>query len=288
LYKPRDTYRTNVGGWSGTPAVFNFYLANKADTNTLVKLQILESSGKPIITYSNKPEKKERKFQPKKGMNQLSWDLEYPGPEMAENFVAMVFNSDAPGPTAVPGKYMAILNVNGNEERQSFSILPDPRWKDVTQEDYQAQFDLAVEMADLITRSQKQIKNIRSIREQVNNITKLAVLAGKGDGLTEAAEALSNKLTAVEDSLFQNKIEVSQDEINYPRRFTNHIARLYRVVIDDHHKPTGGMLERYQDLKNDYKRLISPLSPILENDLKAFNAKVKSNKIEAVIIPYED
>jgi hypothetical protein len=207
---------------------------------------------------------------------------------MAENFVAMVFDSDAPGPMAVPGKYTITLTVGGQAESKELNILPDPRWTDVSQEDYQAQFDMATEIAALITRSQRQIKNIRSVRDQVNSITKLAVMAGKGDGLKQTAGHLTEKLTAVEDSLFQNKIEVSQDEINYPRKFTNHIARLYQVVIDDHHRPTGGMIERYEDLKKAYETLIAPLDNILKKELGQFNNQVKANQIEPVIIPYKD
>ena len=288
LYKPRDTYRTNVGGWSGTPAVFNFYLETMPDSNAVIQFALQEASGEEILIYSTHPKAGQRELHVKKGLNQLTWDLEYPGPEMVENFVAMVFDSDAPGPIAVPGDYKAILSINGNSESKDFKILVDPRWTDVSQADYQAQFDLAMEISSLITRSQKQVKNIRSIKEQVNSITQLAIMAGKGKGLEEAASALTAKLTAVEDSLFQKKIEVSQDEINYPRRFTNHIARLYQVVIDDHDKPTAGMLERYKDLKEDYKRLIAPLATILEQDLNAFNNRVKANKIEPVIVPFEE
>ena len=105
--------------------------------------------------------------------------------------------------------------------------------------------------------------------------------------LKNKADELAAKLTAVEDSLFQNKIEVSQDEINYPRKFTNHIARLYQVVIDDHNQPTGGMLERYEDLKKEYETMIAPLEKILNEDLKAYNDLVKNKEINPVIIPYK-
>ncbi len=288
LLKPRDTYRTNVGGWNGTNAKINFYLSEVPDTTKTVKVEIKEASGNLIHTYSSKPKDDEKHLSLIKGMNQLSWDLTYPGPEMTNNFVAMVFDSNAPGPTAVPGKYIINLIVDNKTESKEFRILPDPRWKDVTQDDYQAQFDMATEISTLITQSQKQIKNIRSVRNQVNGITKLAVIAGKGEGLQETAKNLTERLTAVEDSLFQNKIEVSQDEINYPRKFTNHIARLYQVVIDDHHRPTNGMIERFEDLKKAYNTLIAPLDDILKKELDQFNKQVKANQIEPVIVPFKD
>ncbi|MEM1134640.1 MAG: glycosyl hydrolase [Bacteroidota bacterium] len=286
LYKPRGTYRTNVGGRNGMPAQFYFYLTQTPDTTVNVKVELYEASGKLIKSYSSKPQENEDLLIPNAGMNEFLWDLQYPGPEMVDNFVAMVFDSDAPGASAVPGKYQIKLSIGDWQQVETFDVKADPRWNDVTQADYQAQFDLAQEISQLITQSQKQVKNIRSIRKQINEIAHLSHLAGKGDEIKNEADRLSTKLTAIEDELFQNKIEVSQDEINYPRKFTNHIARLYQVVIDDHHRPTAGMLERYNDLQKAYAALIAPLNDILQTDLKAYNQLVRDKDINPVMVPF--
>ncbi|UZR99316.1 VPS10 domain-containing protein [Chondrinema litorale] len=287
LYTPRDAYRTSVGGWSGTPAEFYFYFKEKPDSTENVKFEITDKAGNNVKTYASNPEEGESKLFLQEGMNHITWDLKYEGPEMAENFVAMVFSSDAPGPYAVPGEYQIKLSAGDWQQTETFNLKADPRWENVSTEDYQKQFDLAQDISKLITKSQRQIKNIRSIRKQIKEVAHLAELAGKGKELTNKANELATKLTAVEDSLFQNKIEVSQDEINYPRKFTNHIARLYQVVIGDHYQPTGGMIERFDDLKKEYEKMIAPLDKILTEDLKAYNELVKTKEINPVIIPYK-
>ena len=49
---------------------------------------------------------------------------------------------------APPGTYQARLTANGVTQTKSFSVLPDPRIPEVSQEDYQAQFGLAVQVRD--------------------------------------------------------------------------------------------------------------------------------------------
>ena len=83
----------------------------------------------------------------------------------------------------------------------------------------------------MIQQSQDLIRDIRSIRTQANDIAKRATSAGYSEDLKMSAEALSKAITAVEDEIIQNKIETSQDAINYPRKFSNHIGRLYGILM---------------------------------------------------------
>ncbi len=98
---------------------------------------------------------------------------------------------------------------------------------------------------------------------------------------------MAKKLTEVEDKLIQNKIESSQDAINYPRVFTNHIGRLYQVLVNAHNKPTGGVIERYEDLKKNFRKFKEELSTILKNDLPAFNALLAQEDVPRLIIPHK-
>lgn len=284
LYKPRDTYRTNVGGWSGRTADISFYFENKPDTT--VRLEIKDSNGRLAAVFTTKPDKtrQEHKLEVKQGANTISWNLTYPGPIMADNFVAMVFSaSRAPGPKAVPGTYSVTLTAGSFSQTETFTVKADPRWPHITTADYQAQFDLAMEMADYITKSQDLVRNMRDIREQVTAIAERASKAGYSTTVKEKADVLSKKLTAAEEAIFQNKIETSQDEINFERKFTNHIARLYGVVIDDHNRPTAGMLERYDDLKKQFEELRKPYDEVMNAEFPAFNRLLEDQNIPRII-----
>ncbi len=115
----------------------------------------------------------------------------------------------------------------------------------------------------------------------------MALKAGHDEKISVANKELAKKLTAVEDKLIQNKIESSQDAINYPRVFSNHIGRLYQVLVNAHNKPTGGVMERYEDLKKNFTGFKKELISILENDLPAFNALLAQEEVPRLIVPYK-
>ena len=92
------------------------------------------------------------------------------------------------------------------------------------------------------------------------------------------------KLKNIEENLYQNKIETSQDEINYPRKWTNHITHLYDRITTDNQGPNDGMMNRLDELKNDYDRYIEPFDNIINKDLKGFTDRLKANGIQGIII----
>ncbi len=296
LFTPRDTYRSNLGGFGGnnafdpvpTGALINFYL-DKVDTAGVVQVEILDSGGSLVRKYSTKPDKDERdgKLNARKGLNRLQWNLRHLGPELVPDLVSMVIRPSTPGPRAVPGKYQVKLSVGDWSDSKELTVLPDPRWKNISQNDYQKQYELALEITGLITESHDMIRNVRALKNQVNGMVGLAMKAGYSEEIKNQAEALTTRLTAVEDKLIQNKAESSQDAINYPRVFTNHIGRLYGVLNNSQDEPTGGVLERYEDLKVNFKAFQEELQKTIDEDLSAFNALLDSEKVPRLIVPHK-
>jgi hypothetical protein len=286
LLEPATQYRTNLD--RGLPVKVFVYLPEDQPKDSLARLEILDNQQRVAAVFSTQAdtERGEQKMELEQGFNEIKWNMRYPGPMVVEDFVAMVFSHPAPGYKAVPGIYTARFTYGDAVQEQSFTIAPDPRWDDITEADYQAQFDLAREMSQLITQSQKQLKNIRSVREQLQQVKTLTSEADYAAEVKSKIQPIDEKLEAVAQALFQEKIKTTQDEINYARKFTNHIARLYRVVIEDNHRPTGGMLERWEDLQADYREIIAPLEEVMQNDIPQFNQWLKAQKAEGVIIPY--
>ena len=285
LLKPATQYRTNLN--RGLPVRVFVYLPENISEGDTARLEILDSQQRVAAVFNTQAdiEQGEHQIDLKQGFNQVSWDMRYPGPLVVEDFVAMVFSHPAPGYKAVPGTYTARFTFGKDTQEQSFTVAPDPRWDDITKTDYQAQFDLAREMSQLITTSQKQLKNIRSVREQLQRIKTLTAEADYAAEVAARVQPIDDKLNAVAEALFQEKIKTTQDEINYARKFTNHIARLYRVVIEDNHRPTGGMLERWEGLQADYQ-IIAPLEEVMQQDIFYFNQWLKEQAAEGIIIPY--
>lgn len=283
LYEMQDAYRTNIGG---KDAIVNFYL-NKIDTSALNELTILDSENKIAKKWSTKADKdsNEIELELKDGFNQVKWSLTYTSPKMVKNFVAMDFSSGRePGPKAAPGKYKVVLKMGDVVLKESFEVKIDPRWDEITGMKLQQKFALEQDVISTITASQDMIREIRSIREQANSVAKMAVKAGHNDRLKTLAKELDKKLTIVEDQLIQNKTETTQDEINFPRVFSNHIVRLFRVIVDEDNAPTGGMLERWEDLQKAYADIASDYESVKESELMKFQNAVAEEKVDRIII----
>lgn len=280
LYKPRDTYRTNVSGYR---AVFHVNLADEPHKDAESKVEILNAQGKVVRTYSTKGEDRRSKITLKKGWNTLSWDLLHDGAINAEKLVLMEMGVPIMGPPAAPGDYQVRVTMGKESKTQSFKVLPDPRWKDIKQEDYVAQEKLALEMRDLISDSQRKVKNLRSLREQIEDAAGLAVKAGHATKIKDLATELGKALTAVEDEIVQNQAEASQDNFNYPRRFINRMARIYSVLVWEHNRPTGGVLEAYTDIKKVYEGISQRYDVAVKNTLERFNKVLEEEKVARVI-----
>ena len=82
----------------------------------------------------------------------------------------------------------------------------------------------------------------------------------------------------------RSKIETSQDEINYARKWTNHITHLYDRITTDNQAPNDGMMNRLEELRNDYNKFIEPYNTIISKDLKEFTDSLSENGIQGIVI----
>lgn len=282
LFAPRPAIRTNINGYK---AEVHLYLQEEPSKDKPLVLTIADEQGKVVRKLSTQATAKLNKVKLKKGFNTITWDLRHHGPELVEDLVTMVIRNPSPGPWAVPGEYNVQVNFGAWEASQQLTVKADPRWTDVSQEDYEAQLLLAHEVQDMITDAHRRIKNIRSVKDQMKRTTDLAIKAGKSDSIESLSKDLTEQLDGIENQLIQNKAEVSQDNINYPRVFSNHIGRLYSVLINAHHRPTGGVVERFTDLKVAYQKIVLEYDSVFASSIQKFNAMLEGERVDRIIIP---
>ena len=293
LFKPEITYRTNIGGgWrgGGGPSYendFSFYISEDVSLKK-VKFIIKDPNGNTIIDLMKSDE---YLFDVdmdsntlKSGVHTAYWDLEYEAPEIQKDFVSMYYSaSRSYGPEAVPGIYMIELSINEEVLSVPLTVAVDPRW-DVSNADLQNQFDIANQVIKLINESQKKLSEMRQITTQIKNYITLTKEKEFNDDIKQLGNKVIEKIVAIESELYQNKIKTSQDEINYARKWTNHITHLYDRVTTDIQRPNDGMIKRLDELTKNYNTIISPYKAILENDLNSFTSFLKEKGVTGIII----
>jgi photosystem II stability/assembly factor-like uncharacterized protein len=219
------------------------------------------------------------------GLNRFAWDLSYPA---AADFPGMILWGGAPiAPLAAPGSYRVRLTVGGESATAPFEIRPDPRSAATTREDLQAQQQFLLAVHDKLTATHDAVRRIREVRAQLDAL-KERLAAGKGDEhakLLAAAKALDEKMTAVEEALYQTKNRSPQDPLNFPIRLDNKLNGVATSVAVGNHRPTAQAVAVRDALVAAIDVQLAKLAAIWDHDLPAFDDQARAENVSAVVVP---
>ncbi|MEW6735928.1 MAG: glycosyl hydrolase [Acidobacteriota bacterium] len=304
LLKPATAYRMSGGGGGELPAtatigenppngtIIYFYLKNKPTGE--VKLEILDTTGQVLNTYTSKPpegqtkseepspRREEQNFVPAEvGLNRFVWNLRYPDATRVPGMV--LWAAETRGPRALPGNYQARLTVDGKTFTQPFEVVLDPRLK-LSLEDLTKQFELLIKTRNKLSETHNAITLIRDLRKQVEETVSRVKDQTNGKAVAEAGKALTAKLTAIEEKLCQPKVQSSQDVLNYPMQLNNKLAALASTVSSAEGAPTQQTYKVYEELTSKIDTELRTLEQLQRTDLVAFNQLVRDQNFPAVII----
>jgi photosystem II stability/assembly factor-like uncharacterized protein len=284
LYKPMPSYRmagTNkrdarLAGENHPNGVLIHYFIKKADEKAEVKIDILESDGDLVRSFSNKAKEKAEQLSIKAGGGRFVWDMRYPG---YKTFPGMVFYG-APnlGPKAVPGKYQVRLTVNGQAQTQEFEILKDPRLK-TTLEDYQAQFDFLIKVRNKVSEANEGVVNIRKIKEDLAYLKNKMGSDEKNKDLNDAIKKFEEELKSIENDIHQTKNVSVQDPINYGIKINNRLAHLMMEQAQGDYRPTKQGEEVREKISKLVDEELVKLKNCVDSNLLRINQMAKEKGV---------
>jgi photosystem II stability/assembly factor-like uncharacterized protein len=291
LFQPKHAYRmkgwqsSNAGKTSGanhpSGVLVNYYLKTYDEKKDTILLTFLDNNGQEIVEYSTHAEEKNRKLKVKEKGNTFSWNLRYPD---ATGFDGMInWWASLNGPKAVPGNYNVRLTVNGEAQQQRFRVLKDPR-SSSSNEDLQAQFDFLISLRDKVTETHETIKNIRSIRNQLNTYNKRLADDEAMKEVIEQSKKIIKELTAIEKTLYQTKNRSGQDPLNFPIRLNNKLAHLNSLVSIGDFRPTAQDIAVKDELTKLIDEQLAKYKTIVETDIPALNKAIKAKEVDAIFI----
>jgi hypothetical protein len=165
-----------------------------------------------------------------------------------------------------------------------FEVRKDPRLA-TTAEDYQKRFDLHLKIRDKLTETHEAITRLRDVRDQVRAVAERAHIAAPADtAIAASARALTAKLTAVEEALYQTRNKSSQDMLNYPIRLDNKLSILTGVVDAADAAPPEQCVAVYDTLAGRIDAELAKLERLTGEDLAAFNRLVRDKELPAVVV----
>lgn len=267
--------------------VVQYYLNEQPDS---VQIEILDAEGKVVDTFVGKGQdgrrgaegpgrQRRRSGDPgtSVGLNSFTWDLRYPG---AKTFDGMIIWSARPatGPKAPLGKYSVRLTADGFQETKSFTIKMDPNLKGISTQDLQEQFDLAMRIRDKTTAANEAVIRIRDLRKKLNGQVEKAA----DEALGKSVKAMMEKLTVIEEELYQVKNQSNQDPLNFPIKLNNRLASLRRSVENGDAKPTDAAYQVFEELSKELSTHLEAMDKVLSAELPKINTALEGKGLKPV------
>ncbi|HEU0064613.1 MAG TPA: hypothetical protein VFQ58_06265, partial [Flavisolibacter sp.] len=239
---------------------------------------ILDKNRKEIKRFATDTKEKSAKFDITDGMNQFNWDLKYPETEKIEGMI--LWNGTPGGIIAPPGNYYAVFKVNTDSVEVPFTVKPDPNYKE-TQQEYDEQFKFLSDVENKFNEVQKAIKDIRTLRSQINNFVSVQ---GKNipKEVKKLADSINKQLSSIEDSLYQTKAKSSQDVLNYPIRLNDKLSGVFDVANSGNFAPGNQVKMVYADLAAQADVQLNKLKGLREKEIPAFNELVRQKTLPII------
>jgi len=268
-----------------------YYQLAKAQTG--VNLEVLDGSGRVIRTYKSEeevvpdkplPERPESEEKPEvmpkaAGLHRFVWDLRYDKPKLVGS---AIFDMGPPDmPMVLPGTYQVRLKAGGQSLTAPVEVKLDPRVT-TSATDLRKQFEMMVELRDLLGRAHGTILEIRALREQLRTLKDRLGDTPGGKAVVAAADALDTRVSPFEAELIQVKARSSQDMCNWPTMLNSKIAWLSNVVDSADAAPTRQAQELLAELKARTDAQIGPWKEALAKDVSALNELMQREGIPAV------
>jgi photosystem II stability/assembly factor-like uncharacterized protein len=295
LYTPTTAVRTlsrpadNYNRTKNFQPEIDYYLSQPADSLTI---EILDGSGEVVRMFEGAAAADSQQAQGgggrgggggrpavTPGHHRFRWDMRYPGPRDFEGLI--MWSANTQGPLAPPGRYQARITAHGQTQTQAFEIVKDPRLTEVTQADFDAQFALARQIAARVDDAHRAVLQVRAVRDQVDD------RLGRSNDQALAAEGgrFKGGIAAVEQEVYQVRMEARQDPLNYPIKLNNQIAALRGVVESSDARPTDQSVDAFDFLNGQLDVQLTRLQLLFTEDLSRLNERLRSLGLDPVTVP---
>jgi photosystem II stability/assembly factor-like uncharacterized protein len=284
LFKPKDVYRLPGGynskvkhaGINHPNGLLAYYYLPEEVLDDTIQIVVTDHGGDTIRIFTNKTNVRKDSLSMKVGLNSIIWNLEY---EAAEKFDKMImWWGTLNGPRALPGDYFIELKIGETIQKQSFTVLADPR-SETTSEERQQQFDFLMEVNEIVSEAHETIGEIKKLTSQIQSYMN----KGKNhEDIVSQAEKIDSILSKVESTLYQTKNRSGQDPLNFPIRLTNKLAHLNSLMRMGDYPPTRSAMQVKEELKELIEAEMTKFEIIKSEDIPRLNQLIHEHKVDVI------
>jgi len=259
-------------------ALITYYLKDKPDEKTTVKMQILDTSGK-VIRELNEIAKN-------KGLNRAAWNLRHDPPKPRkpptdEEREFQQFFGGANGPQVLPGRYTAKLIVGDKTLEKPIEVRLDPTLQ-VQLADLQMQSNHALALRDMQNSVNEALKWLDGTKEQLDGIQKRVK-----DNMPEAPEELKKAMT---DNLQQveallKKLARPPDTPGYMLgpQLVERLGNLLGGVDRTNAAPTIYQQEYFKELQSEFAEKMTEFNSFVDGVVPKLNETLAKHKVATIM-----
>ena len=244
-------------------ALLSYHLREKPDAKTRVKIQILDAGGKVVSEMENVAKEK--------GLNRVSWNLRYGGPQVRRppTDEETQFTGPPRGPQVLPGTYTVKLFVGEKTFERPVVVRLDPAVT-VAAADLRAQLDMALRLRDMQSAANTALRTLDSIKSQLEFVERTAK-----DRLTEVPKELSDRLAEQKKRVeeLQHKLAQPEGGLGFEGRaqLVDKIGGLFFTVDTTNAAPTPAQRELHAELQKEFDTKIAEVNRFLREAVPPLN-----------------
>jgi photosystem II stability/assembly factor-like uncharacterized protein/DNA-binding FrmR family transcriptional regulator len=265
-------------------ALVDCWLKEKPADGVKLALEITDAQGQKAHGWSRPQAEGDEALNLEAGVNRLTWNCRWPD---AKGFDGLIlWGGTLSGPDALPGSYTVRLKMGEGGEPQfttTLELRADPR-ASVPPADARERFDFLIGLRDLLTRTHVAIVKIRELKPQLETLARRIEKRKECEEVLKRANELKERLTAVEEALYQTKLKSGEDALNHPIRLNNKLADLYSNVLSNGRRPTEQSKQFRAELTPLLDAELAKYQALIDQEIPALNRLAMEKQVPAIFV----
>ena len=261
-------------------ALITYYLKDRPEKGTALKIEVLDGSGKMIRTLTDIPGAA--------GLNRASWDLRSEPPRLRAEGQAREedeFHHGPRGPQVPPGTYTVRLTAGLQSLSKNVEVKLDPTVA-VAKEDLRLQNRYALRLREMESVINEALNALGGVLSQVEERKKTQSAWGRSDRVRPEA------LKTVQDTLTQ--AESLRDGLTRPKgksfwsegpRLLERVSGLFQEIDSTDAAPTPPQLTYWAELVIELREDLGRVNGFLEDGVKKLNSALTDLRLPPIFVP---
>jgi photosystem II stability/assembly factor-like uncharacterized protein len=264
-----------------------YYELPQLSDSTHISLDIVDSNGKLVRSFSSQRDKETPKFNgggppqapllgKKEGLNRFVWDMKHP---LLPGIPNVYIESRFRGHSVPPGNYTLKLKVNNDVATTAGTIIEVPTYQTKSGQ-YEIYDAFMTEMEQKLTAMHNKVNSLFKAQQQLKTVIKDL----KNADLKAEGAKLVMQLDAWDKDMVQRKSKAYDDVENFPNKFTAEYLFLIDATNSSIPRVNQSSKDRRSELDEQWNILNREADRLIKTAIPSFNKQLWDAGVGAIQI----